>query len=287
MELAAIPELWGHPYLEGTQVAQRRERAAQFADAIERLVVKTGAANEVDELFDRVAKHLIGGELEDFRRGLRATYGSRTAEGYEDRAFRDMVRTLRGDELAGLGEEDHRPARSLMIIAGEVRLLPYAEGTLEAIKLWPRSARLDLRSAFHTITRWGADRSPAIARLVAAALTKDCPPQPWGPFSRLFERVLSAHKPYAPDRKAEAIELSKITASTLYAAYKGNASKGETMRRLLDATERAGILDPHDDDVVVRAALRPRVELAQLLLARDLHLALDVDVDVLVDLLHE
>jgi hypothetical protein len=285
VKLAATPELWGDPYLKGTQVSQRRERAAQFADAIEQLARDRGGADDIDTLFDRVTKHLIGRELEEFRRGLRATYGSRTTEGYEDRAFREMIRTLRGEELAGLGEEDHRPARSLMIIAGEVRVLPYLEGTLEAIRLWPRSPRLDLRSTFHTITRWGADRSPVIARLVAAALTKDCPPQPWGPFTRLFDGILSAHKPFARDREAEAIELSRITASTLYAAFKMRSSKGETMRRLLDATERARILDP-DDEVAVPSSVRPRVELARLLLARDLGLEFEKDVAVLVDLLH-
>jgi hypothetical protein len=276
--------LLGPQYRRGRKT-DRRQRGLQFAALVQKQLLTLVDTGDLDALFDDAVHIFSGRRLQDLRDELEPRDPG-DPKGYDDKSFRDMIITLRGNELAGLGENDHRPPRTLLLIAGEHRIVPFLEGALHAIEGAPHSARLDLRSAFHVITRWGADREPKLARLVAAALAKDCEAQPWGPLTRMYARVLGPYEPHVPDREVASQELSRRTTVVLYNEYRARAPKGRIMRRLLNEAEELGILDerPH---VAVAPASRTRAELSLLLLKEDVGIPHDPATASLIALLAE
>jgi len=142
----------------------------------------------------------------------------------------------------------HRPARALLLLAAESRFVPIAEGVLAAIDWLPASARLDLRAAFHLVSRWWGHHPPQVAARMAVASLAELPttnghrPRPWRPLTKFYEAVLEPHRP--KDVQAEEAQLlSAGTIGVLWDAYSSRATNSEVMLALFNLAEASGILD--------------------------------------------
>jgi hypothetical protein len=163
----------------------------------------------------------------------------------DEAAFEGRIRELRAAYEVNLrAARDHPPARLLVLHAAEYRLLPYLEGALAAVDAWPFSARADLRSIFHTVTRWAWNHDPVLARILSASLMYRGTTHDWLPVTRGYERALERHRPAAAQRAEAAAELSRETIDALYWGLSVGARRGAVIRRLMSAAERLGLMPP-------------------------------------------
>lgn len=180
-------------------------------------------------------------------------------------------------------------ARTVILLAAESRLAPLIEGNLAALDAGPTSTRIDLRGAFHLVSRWWWQNEPRLlSRLAIFALQPDhedggAEPIPFRPITRLYQGVLDHHRP-ADFRETEAEQLSVATTRILYDAAKRRSLKREILQQLFAEAEGLRILDrrPSFD---VEPARRRRNELTRVVLARELGTALEPQAVDLVALL--
>lgn len=189
----------------------------------------------------------------------------------------------------GLPRNSSRRARAFILLAAEYKLAPLIEGNLTALDAGPASTRVDLRGAFHLVSRWWWQNEPLLLpRLAVSALQMDgdgVEPLPFRPLTVLYEAVLSHHRP-VDLRRQEAHRLSVATTRILYEAYIRRSLKREIMQQLFEEAERIPILDRRpifDVDPVIRR----RNELTRVALACELGSSIDPVSSDLIELLHE
>jgi hypothetical protein len=183
-------------------------------------------------------------------------------------------------------QKGHRRARALLLLAAECGLSPLIEGMIPATDSWPATTRLDLRGAFHLVSRWWAHGDPRmiprgdlriLPRLAVTALSlvEGEAPLPYPPLTRLYAGVLTHHR--ADDQiEGEAEELSRQTVAELYRAYERRASKREIMQALFAVAEDLGLIEPRPA-FETEPELRRRQELTRVILDLELRGIKSVD----------
>ena len=231
----------------------------RLAAEVERTVAHIDYARERPKLALEAALNLLSGdELEEL-----------SARADVDRTTRERrIRVL--ESVYGLedfGERrHHRPGRALLLLAAEAKFVPLVEGLAAAIEWSPTSTRLELRSAFHLVSRWWAQNEPkALSRLAICSLaTLGGDPLPWAPATRMYAGVLHWHRP-ADHVDQEADALSKATVAILFNAYRKESSKREIMQELFESAEAIGVLERRAG-FDLEPELQRRHELTRLLL---------------------
>jgi hypothetical protein len=225
------------------------ERNAEFAKWVADEIGGVDRYGDVDRIFEAARAHFVGGARQSFRQKYfpavkQKSQGPLNDWSYDASSFDDMTAHFRDPELDGITETDEsRPARTLLLVAAEYTLAPLLEGVLAATRWWPVSARFDLRSGFHAITRWGFEVDPRSARLVAPALTYRDELRPWGTLTQFFYELLERQRLSDYQRNERAVALSLFTLDALDKAHRHREPKGAVMRRLLSEAERLGVLE--------------------------------------------
>lgn len=175
--------------------------------------------------------------------------------------------------LKGLGlRKEALRVRTVILLAAESRLAPLVEGHLAALEAGPASTRVDLRGAFHLVSRWWWQNEPLLlSRLAVAALHSDDEeeaPLAFRPITQLYRGVFDHHRPLE-QRAQDADELSVATTRILYEAALRRRLKREILQRLFIEAERLQIIEgrPAFDADPARRRLN---EVTRVVLAHDL-----------------
>ena len=211
----------------------------RIADVVASEIATLDTALGVDELFDEAVWRLSGSRLDDLRKNQMRLVDESSFE--RDR-IAPLRRTLGLDDLRQ--QEDHARVRVLLLHAAESRFVPYAEGAVAAMVHAPSRDRWDVRTAFHTVTRWASTHHPVLAMLAARSLVVRDEARPWPPITKFYEQALTRHIIDEDDRWAAAAELSRSTIEALDAGGRVHAERGETLRSLMTRAEAVGVLPP-------------------------------------------
>jgi hypothetical protein len=268
VDLRLRPEVWTYRGPKPSSVAASGRLAAAVIRKVEPIEYKHHPPYAA---FDEAVEPLSGARLtNDFLLSAKITKTTLKAR---------LKRLEKAYGLEDLSERrDHRPARALLLHAAEYRIAPLIEGLLSATDWGPTSTRLDLRAAFHLVSRWWTQNEPRVlSRLAITALSlKDdhvSDPDslhylPYLPITRLYEGVLGHHR--ETDLVAEEARLlSAETTRVLYDAYWHRRTKREIMRALFLAAEDLRLIEQRLS-FDIEPALRRREEITRIMLDLDL-----------------